>query len=339
MNRVLRKKSLQALMPFLILTAVLAIALLLCSGGSVIKLFRGDSTVNETLRKGQYVSTDASNVIVAFATLSETTDQGKENLKTYYLLPCGDKYIAVMDSKDRNAELLNKAMEQSKAFYLDKSIDSLRSLGLIFGTVADLEEDMQPFMTDCIANYDLPGSDASDLSSLILPYQVNLDRVGFLPVLWVWILFGAGVVCLAVFLALLIPVYRGKYQKEVLAVENAEEFFDKAKTIERIQVGQYIFYQQGATTKVIETAQLVWGYALPEPLVVSKYRWPVALYNRDQEFIQICFMDKKNCSVFLDEIAAQGGAFVSGYSTELAGRFKNDFDSFCKLAEDNRIRA
>lgn len=346
MMKKLKKQSLRTFLPWIITCAVAAIAFFAVSLGGVFQVISGAKPLNQldvAASEGAYVSVEASDVIVAFANLTSQSDSGKITLKTFYLYKTAeDRYIGIMDSKERNANVLERAMDQSHAYYMDKSIDTLTKLGSINGTVKPLEEGMESYMTDCITNYGLPGCDSDNVGALILPYEVELDHVGFLSATLTFVLFGVGLVFLIVMLALLIPVLAGAYQKKAISqvagdLGNAavEPEYESAGQIESVRVGKYIWYQKGASTKVLKTANQIWGYVQPEPLVVSKYRWPVALYDMEQNLNQVRFMDKKQAEKFLDAIASQGHPFVKGYTTAYNQQFKTDLDEFLKEAEKN----
>ncbi len=227
-------------------------------------------------------------------------------------------------------------MEQSHEYYLG-DLESLIPLGDVYGTVTDLEDDMSGYMVDCIDNYELPGyAEGEDSSQLLIPYQINLDYVGFLQKPLVLGLGSAALVFLLLFIAQVVVVMAGCYQKKVktsFGDEITEEDFLAATQIERVRVGDYIWYSKGPGSRVIRTSDLIWGYAMPEPMVVSKYRWPVALYDREQHLTRINFMDQSHCRTFLDTIAAQGNPFVKGYTSAYAKKFQDDFKGFLKQAE------
>lgn len=344
MNKVLKKESLKSLMPKIIITAVLTIAFLAVACQGLLMMISGPtelSNVNLEEAEGEYVSFDASEVIVAFATWSVSNDSETKVLETYYLLPYGEgTYIAVMDAEENNASVLDRAMEQSYEYYLG-DLETLTRLGTLSGTVKPLEEGMTDYMVDCIENYTLPGyEEGANTANLIYPLQINVDQVGFLYSNTAALLGVIGLVFLALTLLLLIPALVGVYQKkaaeivaEELTAEEAESAFAEAVTIEKIRVGKFIWYQKGATTKALSTRNLIWGYPMPEPLVVSKCRWPVALYDEEQNCTQICFMEKKNREKFLAAIAAQGHPFIDTYTSELAQKFKTNLEGFKKEAQ------
>lgn len=343
MNKVLKKETLKTLLPMIIITAVLTIALLAVSCQGLLMMLSGPTELSDmTLEEaeGKYVSFDASQVIVAFATWSVSNDSETKVLETYYLLPYGENtYIAVMDAEEKNANVLDRAMEQSHEYYMG-DLETLTRLGTLSGTLKPLEEDMISYMVDCIESYTLPGyEEGGNTASLIYSYQVNIDEVGFLSTSTAALLGVIALVFLALTLLLLVPALTGAYQKkaagivsEELTAEEAEDAFNEAQSIEKIHVGKFIWYQKGASTKALSTRKLIWGYCMPEPLVVSKYRWPVALYDEEQNFTQICFMEKKNREKFLSAIAAQGHPFIDTYTSELAQKFKNDPEGFQKDA-------
>ncbi len=341
MKNALRNESIRHLLPRIIICGVLAVILFGLSGKGLVSMVTGPMCLWDSLEEGSYVSFDASDVIVAFANLTAKSDSGTETLKTYYLLSVGDAtYIAVMDQKEHHSDILDKAMDQSHEYYLG-DLESLTPLGSLQGTVTALDDDMTDYMTECIEKYTLPGyEEGGDTSALILPLQIDLDRVGLFSKTVTLILGGAGLLFLILMLVFLIPALTGHYQKKAMAAvladhtpEEAEALFSGAASLERVQVGEYLFYQKGATTHAVKVSDLIWGYPMPEPLVISKYRWVVALYDMEQHMIQVCFQNQGDCQKLLDAIKAQGHPFVSGYTSELSQKFQQNFKGFVRDAE------
>ena len=342
MKSALRKESIHHLLPRIIICGVLAVILFGLSGKGLVSMLIGPKSLADAApEKGEYVSFDASEVIVAFANLTAKSDSGTDTLKTYYLLPAGDgTYLAVMDKKEHHSDIMDKAMDQSHEYYLG-DLETLTTLGTVQGTVTALEDDMTGYMVECIEKYNLPGyEEGSDTSALILPLQIDLDRVGLFSKTITLILGGAGLVFLILMLVFLIPALTGHYQKKAMETvlkdhtpEEAEALFTSAEMLERVRVGTYLWYQKGATTHAVKTADLIWGYPMPEPLVISKYRWVVALYDLEQHMIQVCFQNQGDCQKLLDAIKAQGHPFVSGYTSELSQKFQQNFKGFVRDAE------
>ena len=341
MKRALRKESITHLLPRIILCGLLAVILFGLSGKGLISMVTGPMYLSDSLEEGSYVSFDASDVIVAFANLTAKSDSGTKTLKTYYLLPAGNNtYLAVMDRKEHHSDVLDKAMDQSHEYYLG-DLETLTQLGPLQGTIAALDDDMTSYMVDCIEKYTLPGyEEGGDTSALILPLEIDLDRVGLFSKTVTLILGGAGLVCLILMLVFLIPALTGHYQKKAMAEvlkdhtpEEAEVLFSSAHSLERVKVGEYLFYQKGATTHAVKVADLIWGYPMPEPLVISKYRWVVALYDMEQHMIQVSFQNQGDCQKLLDAIQAQGHPFVSGYTSDLSQKFQQNFKGFVRDAE------
>ena len=279
MKNALRKESISHLLPRIILCGLMAVVLFGLSGKGLISMMLGPKSLADAApEKGEYVSFDASEVIVAFANLTAKSDSGTDTLKTYYLLPDGNgSYLAVMDKKEHHGDVMGKAMDQSHEYYLG-DLETLTKLGTIQGTVTALDDDMTSYMVDCIEKYNLPGyEEGGDTSTLILPLQIDLDRVGLFSRTITLILGGAGLVFLLAMLVLLIPALTGHYQKKAMAAvladhtpEEAEALFTAAASLERVRVGEYLWYQKGATTHAVKVADLIWGYPMPEPLVISK---------------------------------------------------------------------
>lgn len=333
MYKILRKESFLRLLPRIIACVLALVILLGLCGGGLIRLAAGPKLLDGAELAdpvGDYVSFDANQVIVAFASLTAKSDSESKTLKTYYLLPAGEgRYMAVLDRKEQNSQALEKAMEQSREYYLG-DLTTLAPIGELSGTVKPLEDDMQDFMTECIEKYELPGYEAGrDSANLILPYQVELDRVGFLSERAALILGGIALAVLVLLIVQLVVLFAGCYQRRVRALmgDSPEDISEMIK-IERVRVGEYILFNQGPGSRALKTADVIWGYAMPEPMVVSKYRWPVALYDVEQHMSRINFMEQKHCEEFLNAIAGRGYPFVQGYTSEYAEKFRNQFEAF-----------
>ena len=345
MKKVLKKQSVLYFMPWLIGCAVVAVVLLGVTLQGMFLRITGPEDISQfdssSLENGDYVSYDASDVIVAFATLSSSDADETTVMKTYYLLPVGDSYIAVVDKKEQNSEILDKAMEQSYEYYLG-DLQELTKLGGLSGTVTSLESDMTSYMVDCIEEYGLPGYvEGEDTAALILPYEIVNQNIGFMSGKLNLLLFLVALVFVIIILILLVPVMIGTFQKQAVALvlaecttDEAEDDFANADKFEAIRVGKYIWYQNGPFTRTLKTSDIIWGYMMPEPLVVSKYRWPVALYDCEREFSRICFAEKADGIAFLNAIASQGNPFVKGYTPELSKMFKSDFEQFQSYASN-----
>lgn len=132
MKKALRRETMRHLLPRIILFALLAAVFLGLSGKGLICMVRGPkalSSVDPSELSGEYVSFDASEVIVAFANLTAKSDSSSSTLKTYYLLPAGDgTYLAVMDRKEHHADVMDKAMDQSHEYYLG-DLETLHEAG------------------------------------------------------------------------------------------------------------------------------------------------------------------------------------------------------------------
>ncbi len=341
MYKILRGKSLRHVLPRIIVCAVLAIALLAVSASGLIRLMTGPKNLSDIAvdsLDGEYVSVDASEIVVAFATLSRTdSDDNTVNLKTYYLLPVDDgSYMAVMDTKDKNSALMDRAMEQSEEYYMS-DLETLTKLGPVSGTVTALDDNMVSYMTDVIDNYELPGyEEGVDSSGLIVSWQINLDYVGFLRRQVVIILAVIALIFIVLLAAQLVLALSGFYQRRVRQVIGGDADRDdylNAAVIGRVRVGKFIYYSKGASSRALRTSDVIWGYALSEPMVVSKYRWPVAVYDMEQKETTFQFMEQKDCRTFLDAIADQGHPFLTEYTSALADTFQNDFAAFQEEAE------
>lgn len=334
MYKTLRKESLKCVLPRIIACAVIAAILLAICAGGLVKLAAGPKDLGLGVHVGDYVSFDASEVIVAFASLTAKGESSSETLETYYLISYQDSnqnrtYLAVMDQKEAHANVLDRAMEQSHEYYLG-DLETLTPLGKLSGTVKDMDYEMEQYLTDCLAKYELPDYE----NPSIYCAQIELDRVGLLSKTWTVVLALGALAFLLLLIAQVAVLMSGAYQKTVRAlIGDDESSFASAQQIERIRVADYIWYTKGPGSRALRTEDVIWGYAMPEPMVVSKYRWPVALYTRDQELVRLTFMYRKSCDTFLKAVADQGKPFISGYTSQLAQLFQSDLEGFLREAE------
>ena len=344
MYKKLRNLTLRRFLPYILICFIIGAVLIGLSSQGIILRLSGPESLSELnmddSANGRYVQFDASEIIVACAELSRSTDDDTKLLKTYYLLPTNDgRYMIVIDKKGEHETILDKAMDQSYDYYLG-DLESLTPLGNLSGTITQLENDMESYIVDCIEEYQLPGfEEGKSTSSLIYPYQIELQKVGIFSKTLSIILLCVGVVFLVVGLALLVPILAGTYQRKMLKtissdmpLSDAEVLFNNSVQIENVWIGEYIWYQKGAHSYALKTSTLIWAYMMPEPLVVSKYKWPVALYDTAQDLYQICFIEKKSGQKFLSEISKIGYPLIDHYTPEYAQLFKSDIDAFIELA-------
>lgn len=339
MTDYLKKVSKKRMMPKIIALFAAALLLLIATRFGIFSLILGPTTADKTAAEdlqGKYVSFDASESIAAYASLGSS---GSAKMQ-YYVLTWGDKYISITAAPE-HYNLLDAASEQSQEYYLG-DLTELSPLGELRGTVVRLEDDLKEFMVSGITGIGIPGADtAEEAEAHVVPYTIKLGYVGWLPQTWCLIFTALALLCIAGAVALLVLLNTGYYLKNVTAVvgsdKNAESDFETSTVHDQVRVGKkYIWYFKGPKSYAVPTASVVWGYCEANPMVVSKYQWPMALYTQDKSYHCVHIATKEEINQILAEIAAHKYPFVEGYTSAKNKMFQNDYQAFFELAKENK---
>ncbi len=341
MTDYLKKVSLKRILPTVIVLFAAAVLLLLATRFGIFSLILGPTTADETPAEdllGKYVSFDASQSIAAYASLGNS--ETSTNKLQYYVLTWGDKYISISASSD-HYNVLDAASDQSQEYYLG-DLTELSSLGQLRGTVVKLDDDLKDYLISGITGIGIPGADtAEEAQEHVVGVTVKLGYVGWLPQSWCIIFTALALALILVAALLLILIKTGYYSRAVSRVIDgdraAEEDFAAASVHEQVIVGKkYIWYFKGPRSFAVPTASVVWGYCEANPLVVSRYKWPLALFTQDRSYHCVHVATKIEINQILSEIAACKHPFVEGYSPAINKMFQNDYQAFFEIAKENK---
>lgn len=339
MTDYLKKASKKRMMPKVIALFAAALLLLAVTKFGIFSLLLGPTTAGETPAEdlmGKYVSFDACDSIAAYASLGSS---GSNKLQ-YYVLTWGDKYISI-SATEEYYNILDAASEQSQEYYIG-DLTELSPMGELKGTVVKLDDELKDFMISGITGIGIPGADTEEEAGAhVVGYTIKLGYVGWLPQTWCLILTALALICIAGAVTLLVLMNSGYYYKNVTAVvgndKAADADFEASTRHEQICVGKkYIWYFKGAKSYAVPTSSVVWGYCEANPMVVSKYKWPMALYTQDKSYHCINIATKEEVNRILGEIAAHKYPFVEGYTSAKNKMFQNDFQAFFQLAKENK---
>ncbi len=347
MEKILRRTSLKKLLPQIIVCILLAIVLLAVTGLGAILLLIGPTDLTSldlSDASGRYVSVDASQALAGFATYSNGSDVSKE----YFVLDIGNGQYMAISAKSDTMDLLEAAGDQAEDFYVNAAIDTINPMGTVSGTIVDLPEELRDYFDDAIASIaafvpELEG--VEDLSSVTVYSCLEVGRVGLLPVSAVIVLTIIALVLLVLGLLQLVLALGGFYQRESRAIlaqylhtdtdrADAEKDFSDAQCIEHVRVGHvYTWYQAGAKTMVLANSQIVWAYCQIEPLVVSKYRWPMCIWMRDGVRLEPHLQEQRSVQKILDTLASNGFHILTGYDADRLRLCTQNFPAFLAAAD------
>lgn len=347
MEKTLRKASLKKVLPRILVCFLLAVVLLALTGLGIFKLMAGPtplSSVDLADAEGRYVSVDASQALAGFATYSVNDEVTKE----YFILDIGNGQYMAISARGDSIDLLESAGDQSEDYYVNATLDSLNSIGTVSGVISALPEELETYLDDAIdsiASY-LPDLDGvSDPTGQLLYLSLDIDRIGLFSTSAVVVLSVIALVFLLLAIIQLVLVCSGFYQRKAKAVldqaisgeedrKAVEEDFAAATIVEHVRVGKrFTWYQHGARTDVVDNNQILWAYCQIEPLVVSKYRWPMCIWTRDGEQTGPHLQSQKSVKTILQALEANGCRFLSGYDANRLRSCTSDFDAFLKAAD------
>jgi hypothetical protein len=342
MEKTLRRASLKKVLPRILVCFLLFIILLAVTGLGVFKLLAGPTALSQldaADAQGRYVSVDASQALAAFASYSTDDDVSEE----YFILALEDGRFMAISAKGSNIDLLEAAGDQAENFYVNGTLDTMQSMGSISGTVTTLPDELHDYMDQALesmSNYIPALQGENGYSDQVLYVCLKTGRVGWMPSQAVVVLTALALLFLVLGLAQVALVCSGSYQREVHALLKPylrtdddraalEADFAAAQTIEHVRVGRlYTWYQVGARSMVLRNDQIVWGYCQIEPLVVSKYRWPMCLWMRDGSCLTPHLEDQRSVKAILKALADGGSQFLSGYDANRLRRCEANFDDF-----------
>lgn len=325
MFQTIKKRTMKRMLPRMIVAFALAVILLAASGLGAFRLIIGPkdlSSIPADQLMGKYVTFDASQSIAAYASY------GDDKSLQYYVLSYGDKYISVT-ADSSYYDLLAAASDQSQEYY-QGDLTELHSLGMVSGTVSSLEEDLRDYMVSGITGIGLPGAEDEEAANAsVLSYDVHLGKVGWMSGKAAVILTILALICAAVGVMMIVLVKTGFYHKQVDKViggkaNEAEEDFESGVHHDQIVVGKkYIWFFNGPRCGAVPTKDVVWVYCEANPNVVSKYKWPMAIYLKDKSYYKVDIETKDEINQIISQIAAVTTDLVAGYSSQKNKAFKN----------------
>jgi len=336
MYQAMKRHSLLAAMPRLIIALVLAAVLLGLTAGGVFTQLGGAEDLNAlgaNVQAGDYVEFDMSQLMSGYASLSNS---GGKTLEVYYIVHLdGDVYLS-MHADGKYEDKFERATSQSYDYYRNDS-GILNKMGTIRGQVTELDEESYVSMSDWITQSKLNGFDSDEPTGKILALEVQLNQVGLMSVTWNWILFILGILCLAWFVIELLMALNGRSWQQVTDTlgDNAKaaQEWEKAEAFGNARIGeQYIWYSNRGKSYVFPVAEVVWVYKQFDSKVLGRYKWPVSIFTSKQDYHELCVAEDTQREKLIQILRDHGGHFVAGYNQDNYDQYVNNFKAFCARA-------
>ncbi len=337
MYRILKKESIRHILPGALTALVLGIVCFCISGFGIFRLLAGPvdlDSLDTSELDGAYVSLDTSRVIASFASVS----RNDEVIETYYMVELSDGHFIMLSAGPAYDSIFSMASSQSQEYYLG-DLEELEPMGLISGSITTADSELMGYLRDGLDSAGIlpEGTTAADAS---LPYNIQLDKIGWCSVTWVYILTAASILLLLLGLFFLLRALSGAYIAKVRAkidsdaLPEAEADFQAAQRFGNIWVGKhYTWYFRRGKAQVIRTSDILWIFNQLDSRVLGKYRYSLSVYLNDQSNLELRTATAEERTPLAEAIMAQGYPVVYGYSQERAHQYAYDLPAFKAIAK------
>ncbi len=336
MYQSMKRQSLLAAMPRMILALVLAAVLLAVSAGGVLTMLGGAKDLNAlgaNVKEGDYVSFDMSRLMSAYASLSNS---GGETLEVYYIVRLDNDIYLSMRADGKSEEKFERATDQSYDYYRNDS-GIMNQMGTISGQVTALDDESYQSMSDWITQSKLSGFDGDEPTGTILALEVQHGKVGLMGVAGNWIVFVLGLLSLVWFVLELVFARSGRCHEQVTNTLGSDaaaaQEWEHAEALGNARIGQsHVWYSQRGKSYVFSVDEIVWVYKQFDSKVLGRYKWPVSIFTSKRDYHELCVAEDTQREQLIGLLRAHGGHFVYGYSQDNYDQYINDFKSFCARA-------
>ncbi len=352
MNK-LKKRSLKALIPTILILLAIAAALLWFSIPSLLQSMEGPMDWEDVDFSGDieglYVTGTLSGIYDSYCT---KLNDSRRTVSTDYIIDADDTYFLGLHVKaDKDLEKAEELMDISWD-YLDGRADysELEEAQYeITGTITKIPSDNLTYYNRYIN--ELTDWTAEEKQAF-LPYYLDLNKSGMMTPIVSILLTALGV--LLIFIAVLLPLLalKGFYQRSIRKYINAsadpdwttrqvEQFLETTPEVDNLRYNSdFICAQSGSTTLFEETDNLVWAYLHVTTqkqyfITVSKtYELMLGFKNGARQSVAM----KREALVekHIQQLSQIAPHIVTGYTDALDMLFVKNINEFLNLRYNNR---
>lgn len=345
LNR-LKKESLRKVLVRIVLLLALSVALFVLFGCQNLLGTLSPKTLAELTPEtleGAYVEDDIYFLYLPYVEV----EQYRNNVRTgtvgmQYLTNFDDTYyMGLYVHKDSLTEA--REMMDACDAYMQGSLDAGQVPVLhVKGTIRLMDEDDQGYY------YDLAGGDAG-LEALMLPYYLDVNRVGKQTFATVAVFAAASLVCLVLAAAPLVKALTGGYQKQVrrklagmgdtlAAAERVERFYESTEPVCGVRMNsEYVFFQNGAHSILLRPWDVAWAYQSTTQHrtngIPTGKTYAAVLRTMDGKTYTLG-MPEADVQTLLERMQTALPGTVLGYSDELQALYRNDRAAFSARWEE-----
>ena len=342
----LKKESLRKVLLRVVLLLALAVFLFVCFGCQNLLSVLSPKTLAELTPEtlnGAYVEDD----IYFLYTPYVEVEQYRNNVRTgtiamQYLTDFDETYyMGLYVHKDELAE--SEALMDACEDYMDgKLAPEQVPVMHVKGTIRLMDED------DLEYYYDLADGDQS-LKEIMLPYYLDVNRVGKQTFVTVAVFAAVSLICLFLAVFPLVKALTGGYQKQIrqklsasgdlmAAAERAERFYECTEPVCGVRMsGEYVFFQNGAESILLRPWDVAWAYQSTIQHrtngIPTGKTYAAVLRTMDGKQYTLA-MPEQNVQTLLETMQTALPGTVLGYTDEISALYRNDRAAFSARWEE-----
>ncbi|SHJ35102.1 ribosomal protein L7/L12 [Lutispora thermophila] len=304
---------------------------------------------------GSYVEGDVYYILDGFATSSETSRSGKKiNKRNYYIIPiCEEEYIALgVYSGDFNTA--NRMIDETYE-YITGARDDVTTTLHVRGTIRKMNSKLITYYNNWFQRTGFLGSSMpEEIEKYALTYVLDSDYVGSFSEGYIYV---AIIVCACILIYMIISLIKGfsgaylrpiksfiKNNEGIVSIEEIEKEYHEAETVDSVKISKnYTFYFKGPKSFIVKNDDIVWAYLRSTTHRTNGIKAHVTksliLHTINKKTHTIDMSSEEDVNSVLEFYSYNNPHIILGYSDELMKCYKNEFDTFLKMSQDNRQSA
>ncbi len=259
-----------------------------------------------------------------------------------YLIDLDDVYYIGLFTHENDMAEASHLLDASYDYAMGNLPGEMVPVMHVKGTICAMDNEVSGYY------HELADGDA-ELEALMLPYYLNVNRIGTQTPILVWIMLAVSVALWLIGIVPLIKAITGGYQKELkkkvasmgeesTMLEKLQLFYGNTSPVCGVRMGSdYVLFQSGPASILLRPWELAWAYQSTTQHrtngIPSGKTYAAILRTMDGKQYTLS-MNKKQVQELLDAIHATLPGTVLGYTKELESLYKNDRSAFAARWEE-----
>lgn len=353
----LQNKAVKRARTGIIINVVLLVILLAVTGNSLLKMIQGPVdlySLSAKDLKGSYVDAELYAIVDLFAEYTEKSKSGIETVtQQYFIIPVGEsEYIGVMVPQ-RDLTMANRICDETFEYVMGDRAELTTTMP-VRGTINKMKDEVEKYFYEWFEESQFLGTDdVEEIKQYALPYILEVDHIGWLHEVWVYICIAAGIVFIGYLVYVLIRVLTGSYVSQIkrflkkhpeLSMEEIELDYQKGVEIESARVSNnYTFVFKGNRAYIIKNEEIIWAYLKrithKTNGVTTSVTYAIIINTKDRKEHTINMATEAGVHAVLEEYSKHSPHIILGFSDELKKKYKKDYQAFLDMSRRQATEA